>query len=113
MRPDRGARFTIDPAEAGRLDRVLAARFPGVGRRRWAELLAAGWVKVNGARTRKGDRVKPGDEVTVRAIPAVGSALAPVPERSLALDVLHQDARLVAVAKPTGWPVCFIRRPSR
>lgn len=86
------------------MDRLLAARFPGVGRRRWAELFAAGWVAVNGARARKGDRVAPGDLVTVRAAPPAGSSLAPVPEPELPLELLHVDARLVAVAKPAGQP---------
>ena len=95
-------RFTVTAGEAGRLDRLLTARFPGVGRRRWAELLAAGWVAVNGARARKGDRVAPGDLVTVRAAPAAGSSLAPVPQPELELEVLHADPRLLALAKPAG-----------
>lgn len=97
-------RFTVSAGEAGRIDRVLVARFPGVGRRRWAELFAAGWVAVNGARARKGDRVAGGDQVTVRAAPSTGSSLAPVPEPDLPLDVLHADARLLALAKPAGQP---------
>jgi len=96
-------RFTVAAAEAGRLDRVLAARFPGVGRRRWAEMFAAGWIAVDGARARKGDRVAAGAEVTLRA-PATASALAPVPEPDLPLEVLHVDARLVALCKPPGQP---------
>jgi 23S rRNA pseudouridine1911/1915/1917 synthase len=97
-------RFTVADSEAGRVDRVLAARFPGVGRRRWSELFAAGWVAVNGAQARKGDRVAKGDEVTVRAAPSAGSALAPVPEPDMPLEVLHADPRLLAVSKPTGQP---------
>ncbi len=97
-------RFTVTAGEAGRLDRILVARFPGVGRRRWAEMFAAGWVQVNGARAAKGARVTAGAEVTVRAAPATGSALAPVPAPELALDVLHADARLLALNKPPGQP---------
>ena len=95
-------RFIVAAGDAGRLDRLLAARFPGVGRRRWAELFAAGWVAVNGARARKGDRVAAGDLVTVRAAPPAGSSLAPVPQPELPLELLHVDPRLVVVDKPAG-----------
>jgi 23S rRNA pseudouridine1911/1915/1917 synthase len=97
-------RFTVTAAEAGRLDRILVARFPGVGRRRWAEMLAAGWVRVDGARAAKGLRVAAGAEVTVRAAPATGASLAPVPEPDRALAVLHEDPRLLALDKPAGQP---------
>ena len=97
-------RFTVMAGEAGRIDRLLAARFPGVGRRRWSELFAAGWVAVNGSRARKGDRVASGDQVTVRAAPSAGSSLAPVPEPEMPLEVLHTDARLLGLCKPAGQP---------
>jgi 23S rRNA pseudouridine1911/1915/1917 synthase len=97
-------RFTVGPGEAGRLDRVLAARFPGIGRRGWAALLAAGEVAVNGARARKGDRVASGDQVTMRHAPTAAGSLAPVPQPELPLEVLHSDARLLALAKPAGQP---------
>lgn len=97
-------RFTVRADEAGRLDRILAARFPGVGRRRWAEMFTAGWVAVNGARAVKGQRVGPGAEVTVRAAPATGPSLAPVPQPELPLEVLHADRRLLALNKPPGQP---------
>jgi len=101
--PD-SVRFTVNAEEAGRLDRILVARFPGVGRRRWAEMFAAGWVQVNGGRAVKGQRVAPGAEVTVRAAPATGPSLAPIPEPELPLEVLHVDARLLALGKPPGQP---------
>src|SRR5690606_7895786 len=63
--------FTVEETEAGRLDRVLADRFPGVGRRRWAEILAAGEVRVDGRRARKGDQVLPGARIEIAGQPAV------------------------------------------
>ncbi|HEU5058062.1 MAG TPA: RluA family pseudouridine synthase [Kofleriaceae bacterium] len=96
--------FIVGPGEEGRIDRLLTARYPGVGRRRWAELFAAGWVAINGARARKGDRVASGDQVTLRQAPAAGGSLAPVPEPDLPLDVLHVDARLLGLCKPAGQP---------
>jgi 23S rRNA pseudouridine1911/1915/1917 synthase len=90
--------------ESGRLDRVLAARFPGIGRRRWAALFAAGAVEVDGARARKGDRVGPGAVVTLREQPATGDALAPVAQPDLPLELLHVEEGWVAIDKPAGWP---------
>lgn len=98
------ASFIVDEREAGRLDLILVARFPGVGRRRWAALFAGGGVAVDGARARKGDRVAAGARVTLREQPAVGEALAPVAQPELPLDLLHVDATLVAVCKPAGPP---------
>jgi 23S rRNA pseudouridine1911/1915/1917 synthase len=97
-------RFVVGAGESGRIDRVLAARFPGIGRRRWAALFAAGGVAVDGARAAKGDMVEPGAEVFLREAPAVGDALAPVAQPELPLEVLHTDARLVVVCKPAGPP---------
>ncbi len=96
--------FIVGADEVGRLDRILVARFPGVGRRRWAALFAHGGVAVDGARARKGDRVAAGARVTLREQPATGEALAPVAQPELPLDVLHVDPRLVAVCKPAGPP---------
>jgi 23S rRNA pseudouridine1911/1915/1917 synthase len=67
-------------------------------------MLAAGWVRVDGVRAAKGLRVAAGAEVTVRAAPATGTSLAPVPQPDLALSVLHEDARLLALDKPAGQP---------
>jgi 23S rRNA pseudouridine1911/1915/1917 synthase len=97
-------RFTVEPGEGGRLDRLLADRVPGVGRRRWAELLAAGEVRVDGRRARKGDRVAPGAVIEVSQVPAVGEALSPAPQPELPLELLHEDARLIAIGKPAGQP---------
>lgn len=96
--------FTLGDGESGRLDLVLAARFPGVGRRRWAALFADGAVQVDGARARKGDRVGPGARVTLREAPATGVDLAPRPQPELGLAVLVTWPALVAVDKPAGWP---------
>ena len=106
-------RFTVEAVEAGRLDRLLADRFPGVGRRRWAELLAAGEVRLDGRRARKGDRAAAGAVIELREAPAVGDALAPPPEPELPLALLHEDAQLVAIAKPAGQPSHPLRAGER
>ena len=98
------ARFVVGPGEGGRLDRLLAARYPGVGRRRWAQLLAGGAVRIGGRVARKGDRVAPGDAIDLDREPAVGSDLAPVAQPELPLAILHQDDLVVAIDKPAGMP---------
>jgi 23S rRNA pseudouridine1911/1915/1917 synthase len=101
---DVAASFIVEEREAGRLDLILVARFPGVGRRRWAALFAGGGVAVDGVRARKGDRVGAGARVTLREQPAVGEALAPVPQPELPLELLHIDVAMIAVCKPAGPP---------
>jgi 23S rRNA pseudouridine1911/1915/1917 synthase len=105
--------FTVAAGEGGRLDLLLAARFPSVGRRRWGELFAAGWVEVDGRRARKGDRVTPGARVSLTGAPPAGDALAPDPAPDDPLDVLHVDPRVVAIAKPAGVPSHPLRAGER
>jgi 23S rRNA pseudouridine1911/1915/1917 synthase len=88
--------------EAGRADKIVAARFPGVGRRRLAELFARGAVRVNGRVARKGDKIAPGAEMTLSETPEADFAPAPDPE--LELDVLYADDDIVVVNKPAGVP---------
>ena len=73
MSAPRPLRFTLGADERGRLDVVLAARFPGVGRRRWTELFAQGWVTVDGRVARNGERVGPGAEVSLKDAPTAAA----------------------------------------
>jgi 23S rRNA pseudouridine1911/1915/1917 synthase len=98
--------FVVGAGEAGRADRVVAARFPEASRRRLADLFAAGAVRVDGRRVKKGDLIAAGAEVTLDAAPAADADLRPVPDPAAAarLAVLHADDELVVVAKPAGMP---------
>ncbi len=103
-----GDTFTVAPGEAGlRLDAFLAAR--GVfasttAARRWlAE--NAGRVRVEGKLARKGERLQPAQRIEVLGAPA-GEVLQPEPGP---LEVLHEDAALVVVAKPAGVPTHPLR----
>lgn len=95
-------RFCVEPDEAGRIDRIVAARFPGAGRKRVAELFARGAVRIDGRLARKGDLAAPGAEITVSEAPAMSADLAPEPEPELGLDVLHVDPEIVVMSKPAG-----------
>lgn len=93
-------------AQAGRIDRALATAFPQVGRRRLAELFAAGAVRIGGRVARKGDRVVAGAVVELAIVPAGRSAERPQPDPQAAarLTVLLERPELVAVSKPSPMP---------
>ena len=58
-------RFAITPGEVGqRLDKVLAGRVPGLGRRGARRLFAEGAVTVAGREVKKGTLARLGDEVS-------------------------------------------------
>lgn len=93
----KGIRLTVDVAVAGeRLDVFLAIRgaVPSAAAARRA--IAAGTVRVDGRREKKGARVRAGQVVELLESES-GEA---VP--TLALEVLYEDADIVAVAKPGG-----------
>jgi 23S rRNA pseudouridine1911/1915/1917 synthase len=93
--------FTIEAAEAGRLDRILQKRF-GASRRQLVRLFDDGQVRLDGRKVDKGQSARAGQVVTLGVRPATGDALAPEAEPDLPLAILFQDAHLVAVAKPAG-----------
>jgi len=103
---DEPLRFTVTAADADRLDRVIARRFPGASRRRVMALIEDGGVKIGGRRGKKGERVAAGAEITVLRPPADDAALAatPDPEAEARLAWLHVDAARVVVGKPAGMP---------
>jgi 23S rRNA pseudouridine1911/1915/1917 synthase len=97
------ARFT---ASAGgvRADRFLAEQVPGSGRKALADAFEAGRVRVNGKRAKKGQMLAAGDivELAGAIAGAGGEAPLPDPEAGAALVVLHEDPRIVVVAKAAG-----------
>ena len=96
----------VTEAQAGRIDRALAAAFPQVGRRRLAELFAAGAVRVGGKVARKGDRVAAGAVLELATVPAGRATERPQPDPAAAarLRVLLERPELVAVDKPAPMP---------
>ena len=95
--------LTITDQEAGeRLDRVLAARTPGVSRMRLRQALDEGQVLVNGEPQPAGWRVSAGDRLRLTAPLDEPSAMTP---EDLPLPVLYEDADLIVVDKPAGMVV--------
>jgi 23S rRNA pseudouridine955/2504/2580 synthase len=106
--------FTLNVSDAdgeARLDRFLRRRFPHLLQGRLEQLLRKGAVKLNGAKAKSSDRVKPGDEVLVpygldkepddgeeRARPRVSDKDADL-VRGL---VLHDDGEVLVLNKPPG-----------
>lgn len=83
-----------------RLDIFLARHVPKCSRRTAQRAIAAGEVRVNGRRARKGDLVDSNDIVQVSDDLFTTPALQPNPQ--LAVDILYEDALLIAVNKPAG-----------
>jgi 23S rRNA pseudouridine1911/1915/1917 synthase len=100
--------FTVTPEDAGkRLDKLVAERAE-LGRRRVAEIFAAGGVRVAGRRVVKGEPARLGDEVTVEL--AIDDR--PKPEANAPLDVRYETADVVIVNKPAGQPSAPLRGES-
>ena len=98
--------LTVPAASAGeRLDRFLATEaskagpLSGLSRARLQALIDGGHVVVDGKPQKSAFRVKGGEEVRVVVPAAEPIALEPEP---VALDVLYEDADIIAVAKPAG-----------
>ncbi len=90
-------------ADAGkRLDVFLQEQLPEYSRSRLQDWIKAGRVRVNGAAERPSSRLRGGEAVEVEP-----AALAPLKAyaEDLPLDVLYQDAEVVAVDKPAGMVV--------
>jgi 23S rRNA pseudouridine1911/1915/1917 synthase len=100
------------PEDQGRrLDQVLAARVPGLSRRRARAAIDLGGVFVDGARTKVAGRALRAGQVVVahlggaleRASKEVGAEARARDEAALPpFRIVHQDADLVVVDKPSG-----------
>jgi len=94
--------FRVAPHEVGRIDKLLANRYPDVGRRALARLFAGCHVRVDGAVAHKGDRVSAGAEVSLRVAPDQADAVIPADDPGVV--TIHVEPTLIAVAKPPGMP---------
>ena len=97
-------RFTVEVDEAGRADRVLQKRFPDATRTLLSRYFAARQVIVDGAIAKKGTHVPAGAVVELRSPPPTPQDLLAVPEPDAPLDVLYEDADLVAINKAPATP---------
>jgi 23S rRNA pseudouridine1911/1915/1917 synthase len=92
-------RAQIGAADAGRsLAAWLAATYAHSSAEVWAARLADGEVTIDGAAASGAARLAPGQVVVWQRPPW------DEPDVPLTFDVIHEDADLVAVAKPSGLP---------
>lgn len=85
-----------------RLDHYLSALLPDVSRSRIQAWIKEGRVRVNGLASKPGYALRGNEHIEVE--PADPPPLKAVPE-DLPLDVLYQDASVIAINKPAGMVV--------
>lgn len=106
----RHLEFEITRAEQGvRLDRLLVAHAPELGRKRAAELFAEGLVRVDGRRVHKGELAMSGQRVSAE-LPEIEHAVA---DAETPLELLLERADLVVVNKHAGQPSAALRTTDR
>lgn len=88
--------------EGLRLDRFLKKRFEDYSRTYFQTLIDQNLVLVNGSLIKKGQKVMAGDEVEVEF--ALTQEISVTPE-AIPLDILYEDAHLLAINKPVGMVV--------
>jgi 23S rRNA pseudouridine1911/1915/1917 synthase len=96
-------KLVVADSEAGqRLDRYLAAQLPELSRTRIQELIEAGLVLVGGAATKGAHKLRADEEIFVeaQARPALRAEAEPI-----SLEILYEDADIVAVNKAAGMTV--------
>lgn len=86
---------------ASRLDKYLAESLP-VSRTQLKSAIRLGSVTVNGKTAKPGDKVKAGDEITVRLPEPEPTELAP---ENIPLDIVYEDGDIAVVNKPQGMVV--------
>jgi 23S rRNA pseudouridine1911/1915/1917 synthase len=101
MTGERSESVTVEAGEAGdRLDRVLAARIEELSRSRLKSLILAGAVAVGGRTILDPEyRVNAGELLRVDVPPAAPA----LPQgEDIPLNVVHEDADLIVIDKPSG-----------
>jgi 23S rRNA pseudouridine1911/1915/1917 synthase len=95
--------FVAAESDAGqRLDQQIASRFSNISRTRVQELIASGRVLVNSRAAKGAHRLRAGERIQIHVQPR--PPLRAQPE-SIPLDILYEDADVIAVNKPAGMTV--------
>ena len=97
-----GSYIIPGPTGSNRADRVLAAAFPAHSRAALQRAFEAGLVRCNGRVIAKGDAVKAGETLDFTLPEITRAELRPV---AIPLEVLYEDADLLAINKPAGMVV--------
>jgi 23S rRNA pseudouridine1911/1915/1917 synthase len=95
--------FTAAATDAHeRLDRFVSRHLPTHSRAYLQQLIAQGFVLVDGRATKSGHRLRPGEHIAV-TLPAPQPA-STLPEQ-IPLEVLYEDAHLLVINKPASMVV--------
>jgi 23S rRNA pseudouridine1911/1915/1917 synthase len=92
----------LPEGEPARLDAFVAEAVNGLSRRRTQQLIEDGRITVNCRPARKGRTLRDGDTVEIWDAVEPGWTAASSPEIDLCL--IHEDAHLIVVDKPSGIP---------
>ncbi len=83
-----------------RLDQVLAGLLPKYSRSRLTQWIRSGRVQLDGATVLPKTKVWGGEKIVLSPTPDP-AAVAAAPE-NIALDIVHEDAAILVIAKPAG-----------
>ncbi|HXK32785.1 MAG TPA: RluA family pseudouridine synthase [Dehalococcoidia bacterium] len=89
-------------AAGERLDVFVARRWPEITRSRARKLIESGDVRVDGRAERASYRLSAGERVSVTPPPPAAPEALP---EAIALDVVYEDADIIAINKPAGMTV--------
>jgi len=99
--------IAVNSEEDGmRLDRFLCQALAPLSRKKVKQLLDHGAIRHNGRRERHAGTPVHTDDL-LKVVAALGHP--PPPWVPAELPIVHQDAAIVAVVKPAGWPMHAVR----
>jgi len=94
---------TVSSIDAGsRLDHFLSNTYPQFSRSRLQQLIKQGAILLNDAKTKSKHPIKTGDKVTIHLPPTQQTETLP---EHIPLAILHEDADLIIINKPSGMVV--------
>ena len=103
MMEDNRVRFTVAPEQQGtRLDSFLSQQMESLTRSMLQQMIADGYVQVNGKKAAKSAKLKAGDQVDCELPPPKEAA--PIAQ-NIPLDIYYEDSDLLVVNKPKGMVV--------
>ena len=98
---DKKSSFTVD-IPAARLDKFVGEKCPGVSRTHAQQLIASGFVSVNGKTAKSSLKLNIGDKVEVTVPPESPGTLA---AEDIPLKIIYEDPDLLVIDKPADLAV--------
>jgi 23S rRNA pseudouridine1911/1915/1917 synthase len=92
--------LTVSDTESGRLDQYLVRELPNYSRSTLQNWIRSGLVLVNGAPTKSGFDLSPGDHIEI--LKAEKPEHDDIDQPSIPLDILYEDDAILIINKPAG-----------